>query len=73
MKPDWGSVAAAAVLAFMAGLLVTDTLGGRGRYQIVETGNVVARLNTATGEVVGCRSSTQAWPQFDCTSPLGSR
>lgn len=74
MKPDWGSVAAGSVLAFVAGLLVTDALGAKGRYQIAPlSAGVVARIDTRTGEVMGCRADRDAWPRFDCAAPMGTR
>lgn len=41
-----------------------------GRYQMVHVGYGIVRLDTATGEMVGCLTSREAWPAVACGMTL---
>jgi hypothetical protein len=63
-------VIAAAVVAGLGGVVLTNTLSV-GRYQIVPfQPGVVARIDTTTGDIRMCRSGDRLWPRFDCNSPM---
>ena len=74
MKPDWAMVWVVGVLAALGGAVVMREVKDAGRYQLAPmSSGVVARLDTRTGEVTGCRSDRDAWPRFDCAAPMASR
>lgn len=74
MRPDWAMVWVVGVLAAFAGAAVMREVRSVGRYQIAAGGDGGPfRLDTTTGEVVGCRTSREVWPRFDCATPLASR
>ncbi|WP_237214583.1 hypothetical protein [Falsiroseomonas oryziterrae] len=70
----WSVLALALVAGGVGGAVASSSgLSSRdpsGRYQMVHVGFGVVRLDTATGEMVGCLTSAEAWPAVACGMTL---